>query len=72
MNKIGRFLTGSLLLLVLAGTFVSTGCAVHSAGMTLPNPYYLEDRVEYFPPGHKFPFANEASQLDGNRVETVR
>lgn len=62
-KKIGRFAKGSLLVLIVAASCASTGCAVYSNGMTLPNPYYLENRVQYFPRGPEFPFTNEAANM---------
>jgi hypothetical protein len=38
----------------------ATGCQVDVGGQTLPSPYYLEDDVQYFAPGHKFKLQNEA------------
>lgn len=54
---------GSLLGLVIVVALGSTGCAVHSNGMTLPNPYYMNNRVQYFPRGSEFPFSNEAANM---------
>jgi hypothetical protein len=41
----------------------SSGCTVSRNGMTLPNGTYLKDMVEYYPPGPRFQFNNEASRL---------
>ena len=43
--------------MLVAGT---TGCQVDVGGQTLPSPYYLDDDVQYFAPGHKFKLQNEA------------
>ena len=62
-KKLGRFIPGTLLGLVIAVALGSTGCAVYSNGMTLPNPYYMNNRVQYFPRGTEFPFSNEAANM---------
>ena len=62
-NTINRFFLGTLLGLVLASSLSSLGCAVYSNGMTLPNPHYLNNRVQYYPPGNEFPFAREAANM---------
>jgi len=59
-QTINRFFLGMLLGLVLFG---SVGCAVYTNGMTLPNPYYMNNRVQYYPPGNEFPFAKEAANM---------
>lgn len=41
----------------------STGCQVSVGGQTLPSPYYLEDDVQYFPPGAEFKLPREAAAL---------
>ena len=38
-----------------------TGCQFDVGGQTLPSPYYLQDDVQYFPPGSQFPLAKEAA-----------
>jgi hypothetical protein len=69
-KKIGRFFTGSMLGLVIAVSLGSTGCAVYSNGMTLPNPYYMKNHVQYFPRGTEFPFPNEAANMQESQQET--
>ncbi len=60
---INRFLLGSLLAVVAASSLGSVGCATYSNGMTLPNPYYINNRVQYYPPGPEFPFTREAASM---------
>ncbi len=63
-NKmIGRFFAGSTLALLIAASLGSTGCAIHSNGMTLPNPHYMNNRVQYFPRGPECPFTHEAANM---------
>jgi hypothetical protein len=47
-------------LLAVAGF---TGCQVDVGGQTLPSPYYLQDDVQYFPPGSPFKLQREADAL---------
>jgi hypothetical protein len=39
----------------------STGCQVTEAGQTLPSGYYLQDDIQYFPPGPEFKLSREAA-----------
>jgi len=68
LKKIG-FVNLTLSLLVCAGAFISTGCAVYTNGMTLPNPYYMKNRVQYFPRGPEFPFSNEAAVAQESHID---
>lgn len=72
MKKIGRIFKGSLLILVAVAALGSTGCAVYTNGMTLPNPYYLNNRVQYFPRGPEFPFSNEASNMQASQPDVYQ
>ncbi len=38
-----------------------TGCQIDVGGQTLPSPWYLQDDVQYFPPGAQFPLSKEAA-----------
>ena len=38
-----------------------TGCQVDVGGQTLPSPYYMNDDVQYFPPGSEFKLSKEAA-----------
>ncbi|GHT32908.1 hypothetical protein FACS1894214_4860 [Planctomycetales bacterium] len=68
LKKIG-FVNLMLSLLMCAGAFVFTGCTVYTNGMTLPNPYYLKNKVQYSPRGPEFPFSNEAAVAQESQVE---
>jgi len=60
------------LLAVAVGSFgilTSTGCQVHTAGQTLPSPWYLYDDVQYFPAGPENKLANETAALKAAREE---
>ncbi len=70
-KKKSRFVTGSLLALLVAASLGSTGCTVYSNGMTLPNPYYMNNRVQYYPRGNEFPFANEAANLQESQQDVM-
>ena len=70
-KKIGRFFMGLLAALVITASLGSTGCAVYSNGMTLPNPYYMNNRVQYFPRGTEFPFSNEAANMQESQPDRL-
>ena len=53
-----RAILGGAALLATVGL---TGCQVDVGGQTLPSPYYLQDDVQYFPPGPEFKLAKEAA-----------
>ena len=40
-----------------------TGCQIENGGQTLPSPYYMQDDVQYFPPGPEFKLAREAAAM---------
>jgi hypothetical protein len=54
-------LRGGLLALGLFGILGLTGCQIDVGGQTLPSPWYLQDDVQYFPPGPQFPLSKEAA-----------
>jgi hypothetical protein len=47
---------------LLAGAGL-TGCQVETGGQTLPSPYYMQDDVQYHPPGSEFKLAKEAAAM---------
>ncbi|MGD0896909.1 MAG: hypothetical protein ABR915_03675 [Thermoguttaceae bacterium] len=49
---------GGLAVLAAVGL---AGCQVDVGGQTLPSPYYLQDDVQYFPPGSEFKLTKEAA-----------
>ena len=55
-----RLRTWLLGLGVMAGVGL-TGCQIETGGQTLPSPYYLNDDVQYFPPGPEFKLSREAA-----------
>lgn len=52
---------GGLFALVLLGIVGLTGCQIDVGGQTLPSPFYMQDDVQYFPPGSQFPLSKEAA-----------
>ena len=62
-RKLGRIGTSTLIALFVLASLGSTGCAVSTNGMTLPNPWYYKNVPQYFPRGTEFPFPNEAANL---------
>lgn len=47
------------------------GCQVQQGGQTLPSAYYMEDDVQYFPPGPEFKLSKEAAALKAAREEAA-
>ena len=45
----------------LLTTLSSVGCQTDAAGQTLPSPYWLQDHIQYFPPGPEFKLSREAA-----------
>ena len=62
--------------LIWSGVFLalfalgSTGCTVHTAGMTLPNPHYPKNVPQFHARGLEYPFPNEASSLQDAEQRT--
>jgi hypothetical protein len=57
-----RWLHATLGGLALALAAVSsTGCQGVYGGQTLPSPYYIQDDIQYFPPGPEFKLSREAA-----------
>jgi hypothetical protein len=55
----------------LVATACSTGCQVDVGGQTLPSPYYMEDDVQYFPPGPEFKLSREAAALQAAQADAA-
>lgn len=49
--------------LLLLGALASMGCQSNYSGQTLPSPYWLQDDVQYFPPGPEFKLSREAAAM---------
>ena len=47
------------LLAVATSSAALTGCQTSIGGQTLPSATYLDDDVQYFPPGPEFPLTNQ-------------
>jgi hypothetical protein len=45
------------------------GCQSEFGGQTLPSPYYMQDDVQYFPPGPEFKLAREAAAMKAYNEE---
>ncbi len=60
-SNTGRPWRAWLLGLGLISVLGLTGCQFDVGGQTLPSPYYLQDDVQYFPPGAQFPLSREAA-----------
>lgn len=59
----GRMVRGLLCVVGMAAALSTTGCQVDVAGQTLPSPYYMQDDVQYFPPGPEFKLTREAAAM---------
>ncbi|HZZ71108.1 MAG TPA: hypothetical protein VFE24_02580 [Pirellulales bacterium] len=57
----GKLWRGLLCGVGLMITACSVGCQSHIGGQSLPSPYYLQDDVQYFPPGTEFKLSKEAA-----------
>jgi hypothetical protein len=49
-----------------------TGCQIDVGGQTLPSPYYLQDDVQYFPPGPQFLLSKEAAAQKAMSQEQIQ
>ncbi len=68
-RKCNRPLRWMLLGLGLFSVVGLTGCQVDVGGQTLPSPYYMNDDVQYYPPGPEFKLEREAAALRQARAE---
>jgi len=46
---------------LVAAAAGSTGCQITESGQTLPSGYYVQDDIQYFPPGPEFKLSREAA-----------
>ncbi len=56
-------LRAGLLVVAIMAPVWMTGCQIDVGGQTLPSAYYLQDDVQYFPPGPEFKLAREAAAM---------
>jgi len=63
---------GGMLTLGLLGLLGLTGCQIDVGGQTLPSPWYLNDDVQYFPPGPQFPLSKEAAAQKAVSLEQAQ
>ena len=68
-NRKNRWVMTAALGLSLLSTTVMTGCQSAINGQNLPSPYYMQDDVQYFPPGAEFKLSREANALKQARAE---
>jgi hypothetical protein len=61
-----------LLGLGLISVLALTGCQIDVGGQTLPSPWYLQDDVQYFPPGPQFPLSREATAQKAVSQEQIQ
>lgn len=72
--KFGKNILRSGLLILLSMSLLlsllcATGCTIHSNGMTIPSPNWLEQRVQFYPAGPQFPHSNERALLEASEAE---
>jgi hypothetical protein len=53
----------------LAACLSAAGCQSSIGGQTLPSPYYIDDDVQYFPPGTEFKLSREAAAMKAYKAE---
>jgi hypothetical protein len=46
---------------LVVAAVASTGCQITESGQTLPSGYYIQDDIQYFPPGPEFKLSREAA-----------
>jgi hypothetical protein len=63
---------GGLFALTLLGIVGLTGCQIDVGGQTLPSPWYMQDDVQYFPPGAQFPLSKEAAAQKAISLEQAQ
>ena len=68
-ETIGRWALAVFGATILLGAFSSIGCTVHTNGMTLPSPHWMNQRVQYFPTGPQFPLSKEEAMMKEMEAE---
>ena len=69
-NASHRLLTMTLASASLAVLAVAnTGCQVVEAGQTLPSDFYIQDDIQYFPPGPEFKVQREAAAMKAYKTD---
>jgi hypothetical protein len=63
------WLKGTVYGLGLVACLGAAGCQVSIGGQTLPSPYYIDDDVQYFPPGTEFKLSREAAAMKAYKAE---
>ncbi|MBQ1456322.1 MAG: hypothetical protein IIZ25_10825 [Thermoguttaceae bacterium] len=67
-EKVNRWTVWGLLAALLVGTLpLFVGCQLSQNGQTLPSPYYLDNKIQYFPAGNEFQYQEEVDRM--KRVE---
>jgi hypothetical protein len=75
-SKPQSWLSAALGGVVLGAALQATGCGVvatpfqvTAGGQTLPSAYYIQDDVQYFPPGPEFKLSREAAAMKAYKAE---
>jgi hypothetical protein len=62
-----RYSLGAIGLAIVA--LSSTGCQGVYNGQTLPSPWYINDDIQYFPPGPEFKLSREAAAMKAYKAD---
>lgn len=55
--------------LAIVASLALTGCQGVYSGVVLPSPWYLQDDVQYFPPGPEFKLSREAAAMEEAKAQ---
>ncbi len=63
-EKTRRWTITGLLAALLLGTLpFIVGCQLSQNGQTLPSPWYLDNKIQYFPSGNEFQYQQEVDRM---------
>ena len=63
-DKTIRWTLAGLFAVLLFGTApLFVGCQLSQNGQTLPSPYYLDNKIQYFPSGNEFQYQQEVDRM---------
>ena len=69
-GKTTRLLLGGLLAAALFGALpFLTGCQLSQNGQTLPSPWYLDNKIQFFPAGNEFQYQQEVDRMKKEQVD---
>lgn len=69
-GKSTRWLLGGLFAAALFGSLsFLTGCQLSQNGQTLPSPWYLDNKIQFFPAGNEFQYQEEVDRMKKEQVD---